>query len=801
MTIHKPYNAVLKVAVWFFLALALVLAPSLSAQDPDPQEEAKQEGVIQGNYNVKQTVEFGGRLTDVHGNRSIHRTFANYNEGINLFEYSLDMRSVNHLGLFWDNLSVNSFGYGSDPNYVTRLRAYKNKWYNLGFTYRRDKNFWDYSLLANPLNPTTAVTNAPAGFSPVVDFSPHASQLVRRMYDYSLTLMPQSPIRVRMGYGRNISEGPSFTSYHEGTDVLFNQPWKTTLNSYQLGVDFRVLPRTNFSFDQFWNESKNDTSWNLAPIQTFPMTGGVLADGTVFPIADLGLIFNTAANQPCATPFVAGGTVNPTCNGYQGYSRFALIRSSYPSSRLSFQSNYFRNLDFSGSFTYASTDSDTPTFDEIFNGLVTRTRQRQYSITGPTESRRISASADFGITWQVTSKLAVQDSFNFQNFRIPGTWDMVECSYFGTTMAAAATIFNSTVAQIATCPALTGAIAGTPNHATSSPADVIVGLFNNFIGEDSKTNTFMVRYDFHRRVGARIGYRYRNREIVERRAEDELLHFFPSLPNRGACAGQPLLADGSCQVSTSSFDSERKVIDEHSALFGFWARPIDEFRASFDMELLSADESFTRISPRQMQRYKLRLNFQPTEWASLAGSITINEARNNILEIFHRRHNRTYGLNLVLMPNERFALDIGYDFSDIFSATNICYTIGTLPPGSTPCPTSASLLSGISMYDDKSHFVHFDWMVRPFKRLETRIGYAVTNSDGSTTLLNPNAPPGPLKVTYHLPTASVAFDITRQLTWKAGWNYYNYDEKGPVDPTGPRNFRSNLINLSLRYAF
>lgn len=798
-TIQKPHTEVLKVAVWFFLALALVLAPGLPAQDP--QEEPKAEGVNQGNYNVKQTIEFGGRITDVNGNESIYRTFANYREGINLFEHSLEMRSLNHLGLFWDNLSVNSFGYGSDPNYVTRLRAYKNRWYNFGLTYRRDRNFWDYSLLANPLNPATAVTNAPAGFNPVVEFSPHGSDLVRRMYDYSLTLMPQSPIRVRLGYGRNISEGPSLTSYHEGTDVLNLQPWKTTLNSYQLGVDFRVLPRTNISFDQFWNQSKNDTSWTLAPFQTFPLTGGVLADGTPQGFADLGLIINTAANQPCASPFLVGGTINPTCNAYQLYDRAALIRSSYPSSRIAFQTNYFRNLDFAGSFTYTSTDSDTPTFAEFFNGLVTRTRQRQYSITGPTEARRISSSADLGITWQITSKFAVQDAFNFQNFRVPGSWDMLECSFFGTTLAASATVFNSTVPQIAACPALTGATVGTPNHASSSPADVIVGLFNNFIGEDSKTNTFMVRYDITRRVGARIGYRFRNRDIVERHADTEMLHFFPSLPNRGACAGQPLLADGSCVVTTSSSGSEKKVINEHSALFGFWARPADQFRLSFDMELLSADESLTRISPRHMQRYKLRASYHPTEWASVAGSLNIIEARNNILEIFHKRHNRTYGFNLVLMPNDRYGLDVGYDYTDIFSNTNICYTIGALPPGSTPCPTSASLLSGISMYEDNSHFFHFDWMVRPIRRLEARIGYAVTNSDGASTFLSPTTPPGPLQVTYHLPTASIAFDITKQLTWKAGWNYYRYNEKGPVDPTGPRNFRSNLINLSLRFAF
>ncbi|MGH9794270.1 MAG: hypothetical protein ACRD5G_05820 [Candidatus Acidiferrales bacterium] len=792
-------KAILVALAVFLVALGLVFPVRVAAQDPpaDPQPQTTPEQ----EPNVKQTIEFGGRITDVSGQgRNLYRTFANYNEGITLFEYTLDMRSRNHQGIFWDDFNVTSFGYGADPNYVTRLRAYKNNWYNFGFTYRRDKNFWDYNLLANPLNPATPVTDAPPGFDPVIRISPHQTQLVRRMYDYHVAFMPQSPIRVRLAYGRNISEGPSLSSFHEGTDVFLFQPWKTTLNTYQVGVDFKLLPRTNFSFDQFWHEYKGDTSW-VNNFQTFALPTGVLADGTPFTSVDLGLIFNTPAGQPCATPFQAGGVVNPTCNAYQLYNRAARVRTSYPSSRVALQSNYFRNFDFAASFTYTSTDSDTPIYNELYNGLVSRTRQRQFSITGPAEVRRISASADFGITWQVTNKFALQDSFNFQNFRVPGTWAMSECSFFGTTMAAPATVFNFTVPLLTACPTLSGAPVGTPNHATSSPADEIVGLFSNFLGEDSKTNTFMVRYDFNRRFGARLGYRHRNRDIVERRFEQEDLRFFPSLPNRGACAGQPLLADGSCAVTTVSTGSESLVINEHSALLGLWARTGRAFRASFDLELLSADESFTRISPRQMQRYKLRLNYTPAEWATISGAVNIQEARNNIVDILHKRHNRSYGLALVMMPNDRFALDIGYDFSDIFSQTNICYTIGTgpLPPGSGPCPTGGGLISGISLYDDDAHFVHFDWMVRPFRRLETRIGYAVTTTDGVTTFLQPNSPLGPLNITYHLPTASLAFDLTRSLTWKAGWNYYNYDEGGPVDPTGSRNFRANLITVSLRY--
>ena len=35
-------------------------------------------------------------------------------------------------------------------------------------TFRRDQNVWDYSLQANPLNPTSTFANAPAGFNPII---------------------------------------------------------------------------------------------------------------------------------------------------------------------------------------------------------------------------------------------------------------------------------------------------------------------------------------------------------------------------------------------------------------------------------------------------------------------------------------------------------------------------------------------------------------------------------------------------------------------------------------------------------
>ena len=114
---------------------------------------------------------------------------------------------------------------------------------------------WDYNLLANPLNPVVSNPSVP------VTVSPHRFEVVRRDMDFRLTLAPQSRFRVRLGYNHNTSEGPSLYSVHQGTDTVLSQRWRNGLNQYQIGLDFRFLPRTNISYDQFVTKYKGDTNW------------------------------------------------------------------------------------------------------------------------------------------------------------------------------------------------------------------------------------------------------------------------------------------------------------------------------------------------------------------------------------------------------------------------------------------------------------------------------------------------------------------------------------------------------------
>ncbi len=292
-----------------------------SSQTPAPTSDASA-GRTEGNYTVQQSIEFGYRDSMIGGNLNNYNTFENLSSGLRLFDYTLNMRSINHQGLFFDNLSFSNFGYGGDPNDVSRLHIDKNKWYDFRAMFRRDKDFWNYNLLANPLNPAVSpIPNA------AITNSPQALDLSRRMQDYDLTLFPQSRLRFRLGYSRNVDDGPASTTVEGGTEPLLSESVNYITNSYRMGVDYRGLSKTTLSFDEMLTYSAIDNS------ATDKNLSYQLSNGT--PV-DLGLVF--VGTTPCANPITNATTTPPTvtsnCNGYLSYSQIQNPRSSFPDGAL-----------------------------------------------------------------------------------------------------------------------------------------------------------------------------------------------------------------------------------------------------------------------------------------------------------------------------------------------------------------------------------------------------------------------------------------------------------------------------------
>src|ERR1700677_3565222 len=285
---------ILTLAVAVVLLLPAVVWGQSSAGDTP--------GIDSGGYNIHQTIDAGYRGSWVNGNKDTYDTFENLGSGLRLFDYSLQMRSLDHKGILFDSLTFSNFGYGGDPNDVTRLRIEKNKWYDFRLLFRRDKNFWDYNLFANPLNPaalnpagslTTGCYVGPptAAFpqgAPAYCSSPAIAQnnslnsqyLVRRMQDYDLNLLPTSKVRFRLGYSHNRNQGPGSFSTDGGTISAFDETYSYTTNSYRAGVDVRTLPLTTLPFDEFLSYFNQDNTMSDNPAVNPGNCGYVLANPT-----------------------------------------------------------------------------------------------------------------------------------------------------------------------------------------------------------------------------------------------------------------------------------------------------------------------------------------------------------------------------------------------------------------------------------------------------------------------------------------------------------------------------------------
>ena len=200
------------------------------------------------------------------------------------------------------------------------------------------------------------------------------------------------------------------------------------MNSYRLGVDWRIAPRSVLSYDQFLDYYKGDTDTSLAPFEPAMLPSpGV---GSV----ELGLSIDTVNKEPCAVPtgqpslIVNGVLTNITCSAYFSYARSERVRTSTPTERLSLRSSYFPRVEILGSYSYSSAVSSTP-LNESFSGLITRTNTLAFTGTGTGAANRISDVVDLEATVHLTQRLRLIEKFYFWAYRIPENGDFIENDY------------------------------------------------------------------------------------------------------------------------------------------------------------------------------------------------------------------------------------------------------------------------------------------------------------------------------------------------------------------------------------
>ncbi len=826
-------NRILMNRILIIFTMTVVLLTSAAAFSQEPNQ-----GKVSGDYVVQQSFELGYRFVGVDGNKSMYNTLENLQQGPRLLDFTLSMRSLNHTGTIFDSLFLSNFGYGGDPQSASRLRMSKSKWYDFSATYRRDQNYFDYNLLANPLNPANV-------FVPN-NRSPHFMDTRRNMGDFNLTIAPQAPFRVRLGFTRNDNQGPALSSFHEGTDINLSNDFRNRSDRYQIGVDFKFAPRTSISFDQFYEHNKLDTSMTDAPFRDF-VAFNPLAPAVAVPI-DIGLVFDPFYSQPCSTPAVApsllptspvtGNTLTPNlkCNVYFSYNRNSYTRTNVPTSQLSFQSNYWKKLDITAQGGYSSAELKMPVFNEIAYGLVTRTNEVSYQFTGPGKTKRVEGHAELGFTYHFNDQWSLSNQFHWLNWRIPGNWNSNEVACFANTLVGT-TIFSPPGSPGGASSCLGVPTVGLPARTASSGADLTAEKFLTFMGEASTFNTATIEWEANKRFAAHLGYRFGNRYL-------KIKDFTTTIATTFA-APVPVV------VTPSPDELATEDITEHTVLLGFHSMPVDGWRLNADLEATQNSNQFTRISPRRLYRFKMRSSYKVSTWASLSGSINDIEGKSdpenfwpaNYTPSRHSDHMRDYSLNFTLTPKDWIAVDFGYNYNDLFSTTPSCLpiTAGRVPAGpggpiafclNPDATVNTNSVPLVLRYKTDTNSGYFNVMIKPVKRVTLMAGYDLTsdsgfsnwyrgdsqttefvvpvdafgnvNAVGTVAFLpgpNPRAPLGTLGMFWHKPSASIAVEIFKGVTAKGAFNYFDYNEKSFQGPVIPRDFHAKTGTISLKYEF
>ena len=767
------------VAGSFALAALVSLTTGALAQNPAPARPTPDKGTEIDGFMVHQSFDLGGHVADTFGSTAMYATLVNLHSGPRFLGHTLEMRpKEGSKHTLFDLLTASSTGYGGDPNDVTRLRASKGKLYDLRGQFRRDRQYFDYDLFANPLVPSGITSN---GYTfPQVQSAPHLFNTVRRMTDVDLTLYPLARFTARAGYAQNVQEGPSQSSVHMGVNALLLQNWRNSTDSWTGSLEWKPFVRTSVTYEQHVTHYKGDTNWQL-PASLLPLQ---LPDGTPVTLGFDVVANPSSSGSGCSVdpskPAIldsttSPATANPCVSDFTGYSRVAPIRSLFPTEELRFQSAHFESVRLNGQLLYSASKMSMPVYTESFTGLVSRTTkaaptgatswcttssgthmdcEAAASFSGSASARRITTDADFGVLWEISKRWSLSEHYSFLNFRQPATGTLSETDSFAP--YAGATI----------------AVTGTASSSTTP----------NFLGQRRHINSTTASWQAASYAQLSLGYRYSHRVITE-----------------------GLLAD----------DGYADTEQEHTALFATVLRPAKDWRVNFSVERSMADSAYVQTTPRQSEHYQLRTTYRANPITTLTLAYNDFERRNNTTLIDLKAHNRSLALGINVTPDERWGIDLSYGYINAFSRVTNCFvdTVAAAPSDATAMPigtacgnavnssTSTVAFYGTSYYDSPTNYGSASLFVTPVRSVHAVVGYRANGIDGKTELLSPRAVNGSLSSIYQSPYANLSWKFASAWTVKGDYNYYGYGEGSAVGPTAPRSFHGNIYTFGMHYEY
>jgi hypothetical protein len=378
----------------------------------------------------------------------------------------------------------------------------------------------------------------------------------------------------------------------------------------------------------------------------------------------------------------------------------------------------------------------------------------QYNITSDTE--RPDWLGDLGITWLVTAKLRISNTFRVEDFKITGTG--VFADFFSITRGSGATLRTDTI--------------GFSNLDAHRRTEY--RKYQNTIEGD---------YQFNAGNSVHFGYRYGQRRILES------FEGFNLGSNGSASLTQP-------NTRTSELETEEN--HTHAFLGGFKARPYHAWTIYFDAEHGTADNVFTRIgnynytNTRAKSRFSINKNLSMNVSLITRSNANPSEIAGVSLQDFGvTTKSKTFVSNIDWNVSSNFAINAGYNYNWVNSDAIVDYFFN-----------SVRHPLGHSLYYMRNNFFFIDTTVRFAKRATLFTSYRVNHDGGQGARFSePTTFPGTLvssyPMTFQSPEARLAIKINRRLDWNVGYQYYNYNESTLVGPR-PQNYHAHLPYTSLR---
>jgi hypothetical protein len=340
------------------------------------------------------------------------------------------------------------------------------------------------------------------------------------------------------------------------------------------------------------------------------------------------LTYTIFSPNPAGLPII-----DPACDVTTSYLRTQPTRILYPTEILRLQSTSLKNISLNGDFRYMVGNSNLANYYENYTGLNGATRSS--TIKGSAVAQRRVVALDYGMTWNATKTISLADQVTYTNFHQPGN----------------VTLAGSTLTEPTTAGSETINYGGTlTTGAASLPSGNSVGIMYAYFGLRYLTNNATASWEVSPRATFALTYRYQSRAIL--------------------------------QTSGTGPMENLVGVDENGAIFSASLRPANNWTLNGTADISYSDNAFTPVSPRQLKHYRVHTMYRPKPWATISGAFNDLERHNNTYNtgttnldgpLQHVDHTRIGSLGLSLAPNEHYAFDFDYAYSDVYVTSNICY--------------------------------------------------------------------------------------------------------------------------------